>query len=196
MGGGAGDEPDRRRRQDHQARAASSGTTIREITEPVIEIFHEDREYLRIQGAEHYPRATEFIPQMIALVERLIDKGVAYQADDGSVYFAIAQVSGVRQALAARHAGDQDRRARGAGRLRQGERAGFRALEGGEAEDERVGAAWDSPWGRGRPGWHLECSAMAMSICSARRSTSTAAASISSFRTTRTRSRRARPRRA
>ena len=70
-------------------RANERGLTIRQVTDPVVEIFHVHREYLRIQPAEHYPRATDYIPQMIALVERLIAKGVAYQADDRSVYFAI-----------------------------------------------------------------------------------------------------------
>ena len=72
-------------------RALEQGKTISEVTAPVAEIFHQDREYLRIQPAENYPMATHFIPQMIALVQRLISRGVAYQAEDGSVYFAIAR---------------------------------------------------------------------------------------------------------
>ena len=72
-------------------RAQEQGKTITQVTEPVIEIFHRDREYLRIQPAESYPKATDYIPQMIALVERLIARQVAYQAEDGSVYFAIAR---------------------------------------------------------------------------------------------------------
>ena len=75
-------------------RAFEQGKTITQVTEPVIEIFHRDREYLRIQAAEEYPRATQFIPQMIALVQRLVDNGVAYQAEDGSVYFAIDKFPG------------------------------------------------------------------------------------------------------
>src|SRR6476659_3504299 len=65
-------------------RAAEQGTTIGEVTAPVVEIFHQDREFLRIQPAENYPKATDYIPQMVALVRRLIDRGVAYKADDGS----------------------------------------------------------------------------------------------------------------
>src|SRR3984957_12953486 len=65
-------------------RATEQKKTIRELTDPVIEIFHEDREFLRIQRAEHYPRATDYIREMIALVKRLMKKEVAYQADDGS----------------------------------------------------------------------------------------------------------------
>src|SRR4051794_29593085 len=70
-------------------RAKDQGKSITEVTQPVIEIFHRDREYLRIQLAEAYPKATDFIPQMIALVSRLVARGAAYQAEDGSVYFAI-----------------------------------------------------------------------------------------------------------
>src|SRR5687768_487732 len=72
-------------------RAAEQGKTIGEVTEPVVATFHDDRAYLRIQPAEHYPRATAFIAEMIALVERLVARGVAYQAEDGSVYFAIGR---------------------------------------------------------------------------------------------------------
>ena len=72
-------------------RANERGLTITQVTNPVIEIFHRDREYLRIERAEAYPRATEFIPQMIALVETLVARGVAYLAEDGSVYFAIGR---------------------------------------------------------------------------------------------------------
>src|SRR5690348_15316963 len=70
-------------------RAHEQRKTIRQVTEPVTEVFHQDREYLRIERAEEYPKATDYIPQMIALVQTLIDKGVAYVADDKSVYFAI-----------------------------------------------------------------------------------------------------------
>src|SRR3954470_22923441 len=75
-------------------RANEQGKTIREVTEPVTEIFQKDREYLRIQRAEEYPKATDYVPQMIALVQRLIERGIAYQADDGSVYFAIDRFPG------------------------------------------------------------------------------------------------------
>src|ERR671926_555130 len=63
-------------------RAEEQGKTISEVTDPVVEIFHRDREFLRIEAAEHYPRATQYIAQMIALVRRLEEKGVAYQAED------------------------------------------------------------------------------------------------------------------
>src|SRR5579872_4848052 len=63
-------------------RANEQGKTIREVTEPITKIFLADRDYLRIEPAEAYPKATDYIPQMIGLVERLVDQGVAYQAED------------------------------------------------------------------------------------------------------------------
>jgi len=75
-------------------RAHEKGKTIREVTEPITTIFHADREYLRIEPAEVYPKATDYIPQMIALVERLIARKVAYLAEDHSVYFAIDRFPG------------------------------------------------------------------------------------------------------
>src|SRR5687768_7486448 len=72
-------------------RASEQKKTITQVTEPVTETFHQDRKYLRIEDAEVYPTATGHIPEMIALVEQLLEKGIAYKADDGSVYFAIAR---------------------------------------------------------------------------------------------------------
>ncbi|HEU4988691.1 MAG TPA: cysteine--tRNA ligase [Gemmatimonadaceae bacterium] len=145
-------------------RANDQGTTIGGITVPVTEIFEADRRYLRIEAAESYPKATEYIPQMIALVERLVTAGVAYQADDGSVYFAIA-----RFPQYGRLSRLDTREIRAGARVAQDDYAkenaqDFALWKAAKPEDERVGAAWDSPWGRGRPGWHLECSAMAMDL--------------------------------
>jgi cysteinyl-tRNA synthetase len=145
-------------------RAAEQGKTIREVTEPVAALFHQDREYLRIEPAEAYPRATDYIPQMVALVERLMAKGVAYLAEDGSVYFAIDRFPTYG------HLSQLDRRevipgARVAQDDYSKENArDFALWKAAKPEDEQVGAAWDSPWGRGRPGWHLECSAMALDL--------------------------------
>ena len=145
-------------------RANERGLTIRQVTEPVVEIFHRDREYLRIEAAEHYPRATEFIPEMIALVERLMANGVAYQAEDGSIYFAID-----RFPTYGRLSRLDTREIKSGARVAQDDYTkenaqDFALWKAAKDEDERTGAAWDSPWGRGRPGWHLECSAMAMSL--------------------------------
>ncbi len=145
-------------------RANERGLTIRQVTDPVVEIFHEHREYLRIQPAEHYPRATDYIPQMITLVEQLIAKGVAYQADDQSVYFAIDKFPEY-----GRLSRLDTREIKSGARVSQDEYTkdnaqDFALWKAAKEEDERVEAAWESPWGRGRPGWHLECSAMAMDI--------------------------------
>ena len=145
-------------------RAAEQGKTIRQVTEPVTELFHRDREYLRIEPAEVYPRATDYIPQMIALVERLMESGVAYRADDGSVYFAIDRFPAYgrlsqldrREVIPGARVAQDDYSKENA--------RDFALWKAAKPEDEQVGAAWDSPWGRGRPGWHLECSAMAIDL--------------------------------
>jgi cysteinyl-tRNA synthetase len=145
-------------------RAEEQAKTIVEVTDPVVAIFHQDREFLRIQPAEHYPRATQYIAEMIALVRQLEEKGVAYQADDGSVYFAIA-----RFPQYGRLSRLDTRELKAGARVAQDDYSkenaqDFALWKAATEQDEKAGAAWDSPWGRGRPGWHLECSAMAMTI--------------------------------
>ncbi len=145
-------------------RAHEQGKRITEVTEPVIEIFHRDREYLRIQPAAAYPKATEYIPEMIALVQRLVERGVAYQADDRSVYFAIAKFPSYGKLSRL-----DTREVKVGARVLQDDYSkenaqDFALWKAAKPEDEATGAAWDSPWGRGRPGWHLECSAMAMKL--------------------------------
>jgi cysteinyl-tRNA synthetase len=145
-------------------RAHEHKKTIREVTEPITEIFHADREYLRIERAEVYPKATDFIAQMIALVERLVASGVAYQAEDGSVYFAIGRFPPYGR-LSRLDTRDVKVGARVAQDDYSKENAqDFALWKAAKPEDEAAGAAWDSPWGRGRPGWHLECSAMAIDL--------------------------------
>src|SRR5258705_13046099 len=145
-------------------RAHEQGKRITEVTEPVIEILHRDREYLRIQPAAEYPKATEYIPEMIALVQRLVERGVAYQADDRSVYFAIAKFPSYGKLSRL-----DTRQVKSGARVLQDDYSkenaqDFALWKAAKPEDEATGAAWDSPWGRGRPGWHLECSAMAMKL--------------------------------
>jgi len=143
-------------------RAMERGETITQVTEPVVGIFHDDRKYLRIEAAERYPKATESIPEMIALVERLMANGVAYLADDGSVYFGIDKFAQYGK-LSRLDTRDIKAGARVAQDDYSKENAqDFALWKAAKDEDEATGAAWDSPWGRGRPGWHLECSAMAM----------------------------------
>src|SRR6202140_2350449 len=71
--------------------AAAAGKSLEEHTAPFVDAFFEDRDYLRIKPAHVYPRATQTIPAMVQLVERLLERGVAYAGEDGSVYFAIAK---------------------------------------------------------------------------------------------------------
>lgn len=142
--------------------AAAAGKRLTDHTEPFVQAFFEDRDYLRIKPAHVYPRATQAIPAMIALIERLLAKGVAYKGDDGSVYFALAKFPGYgklsrldqRQIkVGARVSSDE---------YAKDDPSDFALWKKADAEDETVGAAWDAPFGRGRPGWHLECSAMSL----------------------------------
>ena len=144
-------------------RAAEKRMTITEVTEPVISVFHEDRRFLRVEDAESYPRATQYIAEMIALVSSLMEKGLAYQAEDGSVYYAIDRFAGY-----GRLSRLDTREIQSGARVAQDDYTkenaqDFALWKAAKDEDEASAAAWDSPWGRGRPGWHLECSAMAMS---------------------------------
>jgi cysteinyl-tRNA synthetase len=143
-------------------RAAEKSLTIGQVTEPVIETFHNDRRYLRVQDAEQYPRATEHIAEMIALVSALMEKGIAYQAEDGSVYYAIDRFPSYGKLSRL-----DTREIKSGARVAQDDYTkenaqDFALWKAAKDEDEATEAAWDSPWGRGRPGWHLECSAMAM----------------------------------
>jgi cysteinyl-tRNA synthetase len=142
--------------------ASDSKASIGEVTAPITEIFHADRAFLRIQDAELYPKATDHIPEMIAIVKRLIERGLAYKAEDGSVYYAIDKFKDYGKLSRL-----DTREVKAGARVIQDDYSkenaqDFALWKAAKPEDEATGAAWDSPWGRGRPGWHLECSAMAM----------------------------------
>jgi cysteinyl-tRNA synthetase len=146
--------------------AADKGLSLKQHVEPYTQAFFEDRDYLRIRPAHDYPRATEFIPPMIELVQALLDKGVAYQGEDESVYFSIEMFPAYGRLS------QLDRRelkSGASGRVTSDEYAkedarDFVLWKSVSEVDEKVGAAWDAPFGRGRPGWHLECSAMALDL--------------------------------
>ena len=146
--------------------AAEKGLTLQAHVEPYAQAFFEDRDYLRILKAHDYPRATGFIPSMITLVQGLLDKGVAYVGEDGSVYFSIEKFPAYGRLS---QLDKRELKAGASGRVSADEYAKEDARDFvlwksvGEV-DERVGAAWDAPFGRGRPGWHLECSAMALDL--------------------------------
>ncbi len=142
--------------------AAGAGKRITELTDPFTQAFFEDRDYMRIKPAHAYPRATQAIPAMIALITRLLERGIAYKGDDGSVYFALSKFPNYgrlsrldrRQIkVGARVSSDE---------YAKDDPSDFALWKKADAEDESVGAGWDAPFGRGRPGWHLECSAMSL----------------------------------
>ena len=135
---------------------------LEEVTEPVIEGFFEDWETLGLEPVEHNPRATGHIEGMIELVKRLEKRGLTYESD-GSVYFPIRRFEGYGRLAridpeALRDAG----RASGDEEYDKDDPRDFVLWKGGERDAEGRVAKWDSPWGPGRPGWHLECSVMAM----------------------------------
>ena len=151
------DVDDRIIKQAHEA-----GKTIREQTDPYAAAFFEDRDWLRIRPADVYPRATDAIAAMIELVQRLLDNGVAYRGDDGSVYFAVGRLPqyGRLSRLDTRELKTGARVA--SDEYAKEEARDFALWKAASPDDEAAGAAWDAPFGRGRPGWHLECSAMAL----------------------------------
>jgi cysteinyl-tRNA synthetase len=139
--------------------AMHAGTTIGEYVKPFVTAFVEDMAALRAQPAEHYPRATEHIDEMVAMISTLLEGGNAYIAE-GDVYFRIASFPAYGALSRLDRAG-----------LRAGTRVStdkydkesvsdFALWKKAQPGDEALGAAWDAPFGRGRPGWHIECSAM------------------------------------
>jgi cysteinyl-tRNA synthetase len=143
--------------------AREEGVRIQEYTLPFGEAFLADAKRLGIRPADLYPRATDYVPAMVHFVRRLEEKGLAYQAEDGSVYFSISGFPKYGRLSRV----DPDAIRPGA-RVSMDEYAkddvrDFALWKAAKPEDEEAGAAWDSPWGRGRPGWHLECSVMSIS---------------------------------
>lgn len=144
-------------------RAAEEGKEITEYTAPYSEQILEDAGTLGMLPARRYPLATEYVPQMVDWVERLEEKGLAYSAEDGSVYFAIGKFPSYGRLKGL----DPDASRPGARVVEDDyekeDVRDFALWKAAKPADEEVGAAWDSPWGRGRPGWHLECSVMSIS---------------------------------
>jgi len=140
--------------------ASEAGVSLREYTDRFVKAFHDDLATLRVEPAEHYPRATEYISQMVDLVQRLQDAGHTYTSD-GSVYYRITSfptygaLSGV--SLEGNLAGarvDSD----------EYEKEDARDFVLWKAPKESGEQAWDTEIGPGRPGWHLECSTMALDL--------------------------------
>lgn len=140
--------------------ANAANTRLADYTKTYKDAFFADLKVLNIEPAEVYPAATDHIQEMIALVSKLMEKGIAYKSDDGSVYFNVRKFPGYGK-LAHIDFDNQRTGARCAADEYDKENVGDFALwKAWEESDGPVG--WDSPWGRGRPGWHIECSAMSM----------------------------------
>ncbi|MDP2256869.1 MAG: cysteine--tRNA ligase [Polaromonas sp.] len=147
-------------------RALENGETIRALTDRMVDALHQDADALGIERPTHEPRATDFVPQMLSLIGTLEKKGLAYQSqggqNKGDVNYAVRKFAGYGK-LSGKSLDE----------LRAGERV--EVLEGKDdpldfvlwksaKPGEPADAQWDSPYGRGRPGWHIECSAMACQL--------------------------------
>ena len=157
------------------ARARERGEPYEALTARFIASMNEDFAALGLGTPDHEPRATAFIPEIVAMIGKLVAGGVAYVGGNGDVYYAVAKFPDY---------------GRLSGKRLEDLRAGAR-VEVDEAKRDPLDfvlwkrakpgePAWDSPWGMGRPGWHIECSAMAVALLGPS-STSTAAAWTSSF---------------
>src|SRR5271169_2842611 len=143
-------------------RAAENNESIHALTQRFIDFMHEDERALGILPPTHEPRATQYVPQMLEMIAQLEKNGLAYRAADGDVNYAVRKFDGYGK-LSGKSLED----------LRAGERVNvndgkndpldfvlWKHAKEGEAEEVQ----WDSRWGKGRPGWHLECSAMASEL--------------------------------
>ncbi len=140
-------------------RAVENGETIRALTQRMIDEMYRDFDALGIQRPDLDPRATDHVPGMLAIVKTLQEKGLAYGTDSGDVNFAVRRFPGYGKlsgkSLDELHAGE--RVAVLDGKEDPLDFVLWKAAKPTEPED----AQWDSAWGKGRPGWHIECSAMA-----------------------------------
>lgn len=143
-------------------RALDNGEPIKALTDRMIDAMHEDADKLFVERPTHEPRATDYIPQMLNIIERLQQKGLAYQLESGDVDYAVRKFSGYGK-LSGKSVDE----------LRAGERV---AVTDGKQDpldfvlwksaksDEPQEVKWKSPYGLGRPGWHIECSAMSSAL--------------------------------
>ena len=144
--------------------ALASGIPLADYTRPFKKAFFEDAEILRLLPAEAYPAATdpEQIARMIAMIGTLMERGHAYQAEDGSVYFRIASFPGYGKLARVDLDGQRPGQRVASDEYEKEAVADFALWKAWVPEDGSVG--WESPWGKGRPGWHIECSAMATGL--------------------------------
>jgi cysteinyl-tRNA synthetase len=144
------------------AGAVKESASVADFTRRHAESFLEDARTLGLLTFDAYPRATEYLERMVDFIARLVASGHAYRADDGAVYFSVASfpsygsLKGIDTStlkVGARVAQDE---------YDKEDARDFALWKPATEDDERASAAWDSPWGRGRPGWHLECSVMSL----------------------------------
>ncbi len=139
-------------------RALEGGETVRSLTNRMIAALREDADALGIERPTHEPRATDYVPQMQAMIARLQEKGLAYQAGSADVNFSVRKFPGYGRlsgkTLDELHAGE--RVAVGEDKQDPLDFVLWKSAKPGEPDEVR----WSSPWGDGRPGWHIECSAM------------------------------------
>jgi cysteinyl-tRNA synthetase len=139
--------------------AMHAGVTIGEYVKPYVAAFFEDMAALRAQQAEHYPRATDHIPEMIDMISALVEHEYAYVAD-GDVYFRIASFPSYGALSHIDRSGLKAGARVAADKYDKESASDFALWKKAQPQDEKLAAAWDAPFGRGRPGWHIECSAM------------------------------------
>lgn len=133
---------------------------LRSFTETYTKAFFEDLDFLLIERAERYPKATEHVPEMIKIIEGLLAKKIAYKGEDGSIYYKISEFPDYGKL-----SGLKVSELKAGARVRQDDYTKETAQDFAlwKAWDEADGKIfWESPFGRGRPGWHIECSAMSM----------------------------------
>ncbi len=135
-------------------RSKQEGITPEAVAQKYIDAYNEDMDRLGVGRADIEPKATEYIPEMIAVIKGLIGKGHAYPVD-GDVYFRVASFSGYGK-LSKRNIEDLKAGARVEVDERKDDPLDFALWKASKPGEP----AWDSPWGPGRPGWHIECSAM------------------------------------
>lgn len=139
-------------------RSNSDNISIHDLAKKYIKLFYKDIQTLKIIPADYYPKATEHIPEMIDMVEKLMNNGFAYKSDDNSVYFNIEKFDKYGK-LANLNLAEQKKTQRIAtDDYSKDNPQDFVLWKAWKKEDGKV--FWESPWGKGRPGWHIECSAM------------------------------------
>lgn len=142
----------------------NAGTSLAAFTQPFKDAFFADLKTLRIKPATHFPAATEpqYITRMIDMIDLLVKRGYAYQAEDRSVYFRLSKFPDYGKLA---HLNLDELRPSGRVRSDEYEKESIGDFALWKGWDEADGdVAWESPWGRGRPGWHIECSAMATAL--------------------------------